>query len=238
MVAVFRGMNTIQALVSAALITSLTGGCTTTLFSGPDQGGNGGSGGGGSEVCETFEDTTEASPLSVRVTNDTIANIYVTADDCDTTPYPDLFDADGKALVYRNHGNCGFTCEMLQSGPPVCTAEACAAPPVVVIAPGGSFEMGTWNGTVLDSTEMPLACHFEPFDDRGSCDQRIAAPAGDYEVGVRIYSAIECIGESCSCDFVDGSCQIPFEAAVVGEPRVQKVAVTHPGDDVVDVVIQ
>jgi hypothetical protein len=182
--------------------------CTTTITQFDDDGGSGGSGGAGPQ-CEGFDDTTERTDVTVTLRNERAEPVFLTGLGCESDIDLRLYDDDGERMGFRG-GACHFTCEDLQETDGVCAAD-CAAPPIVMIAPGGSYELA-WSGTVLAPEEMPSSCYYSPEWAAETCDLRAPAPAGTYRFEVTGYDDSWCpLDEPGACNCTpnaDGNCNV------------------------------
>jgi len=237
-------MRTLFALVLAALPlacggntsqdSTSTGGSAGT----PSVGGAGGSGavagsgGSAGSSCAGYEDLTPPNGVTVRYVNALSVPIYVGGGNtCDPSPLYQLFGPEGP-VPYGASG-CGHTCQALQQHGDWCT-DACMIPPVVMIAPGGSYD-DTWSGTTFRQREMPASCYFEPQYAPPTCSQRIVAPAGSYGVSIVAGKTLTCYDVGlCNCTpDAKGSCQIPYGATVEDPSLATKASFEMPGTNLV-----
>ncbi|MEZ4442914.1 MAG: hypothetical protein R3B72_27715 [Polyangiaceae bacterium] len=158
--------------------------------------------------CESFLDATSSQSVTVTVRNDGPDAIYLLGTGCSATVDLELLDDAGDPLPLVA-GSCTFSCEDLQETSAICDA-ACAAPPAIMIAPGGSYAL-SWNGIYGEEAEMPDSCYADPQSAPDSCLQRIAAPAGNYGFSVTTATSITCADSTCTCTpDASGSCLIDF----------------------------
>ncbi len=241
-----RGLLATLLCFNAALLAA----CTTTVTAFEDDGGTGagasgsgasgstgGSGGGGAE-CSGFEDTTTVTTVTVTVQNATAQAIYLGGTDCEIDIDLRLFDAADQPVRFRD-GVCHFTCSELQVTDAVCAA-GCALPPIVMIAPGGSYEL-TFNGTMLDPVEMPTSCYFNADFATGTCDQRVVAPTGGYAFAVTGYDDSWCPLDqpgACECTpNASGNCTVEqFGDILSGQGVEARASFNFPSDDTVELV--
>jgi hypothetical protein len=200
--------------------------CTTRVAVDDDGSGAGGGGTGGSGgTCSLYDDQSASSTVTVSIVNDSGVTIYLPSRCGALTPTIEPATGyDGANYVYDD--SCLSTCEHLRTGEPiVCTAEACALE-TIAIEPGMSHEL-LWDGTGLESAEMPAACWLSA-DYGPSCEQIVVAPAGDYTVGLVAYDG--CNGD-CTCE--GGVCW--GEAS--GNPGyADDTRFSFPGDGSVEIV--
>lgn len=260
-------MNTTALVICSLCAVAAVGlgaACTTNVYTGPgfDTGtgaaGGGGEGGasqngtgsvnsssstGGDDgMCGGFEDTMTGSVVTLTVVNGTDASVFITAEPCDFAPFPRVFDESMNEIRYKSTiDGCGFTCAMLQESMSVCTGEACAEPPIVEIMANGSYTLGAWGGTMLDTTDMPLACYFDPASSSPQCDRRLEAPAGTYQIGLTVYDTMDCGGTVCEpcgnvdelfCEYTDPS------YTLVGSGRAVFTTLDHPNEGLVTLTLQ
>lgn len=234
----------------AGISIAATAACTTTISQFEDDGGGaGGSGngtgagagtGGGQTQCEGFEDTTQTTDVAVTIRNDTDAPIFLGSLDCEVDIDLRLYDADDQRVSYRP-GACHFTCAELQQTDAVCAA-GCAAPLILMIAPGGTHRMA-WDGTVHEPTEMPAACYFGPEFAGPSCDVRIGAPAGGYAFEVIGYDDSWCPLDqpgACECTpDANGTCMVEqYGDLLAGSGVPARASLEFPNNSSVEIVFE
>lgn len=228
-------------LLIAALIAPTA--CTSTITAFTDEGTGGGSSGtgtgsgsgsgstGSGQQCLGFDDTNETTQVTVTVRNTTDEAIYLTGLGCDSQIDLELYDANDREVSYRR-GNCHFTCAELQNTDPVC-AGGCAIPPIIMIAPGGSYDL-SWDGTLHEPTEMPASCYFSSDFASPTCDVRISAPEGSYAFEVVGYDDSWCpidLPGGCECEpNAQGNCQVDEFAEIFTEGRSARGQLEFPKD--------
>jgi len=194
-----------------------------TGASGTGANGTGASGGGG--ACSVYEDQT-GSPVTLRVVNDSATPIYLPAD-CGSFPIQITSANDDSVYFTEGGGPCLQSCEDLQTEEAYGCAADCAA--LTYVVPAFSSLDLQWSGNGFATTDMPDACWFST-DFGAQCTQIIDAPAGQYDLEVRGFSA--CEGD-CTCD-ADGVCN---GFATGAEAWTKPTAtINHPNDDVVELV--
>lgn len=194
----------------------------------------------GEVSCDEYVDAAPAAEVTVRFRNDGAAPIYVgSTGGCGDVPPFAIRDEAGVAHPFYL-GACAYSCEDLQEHDGVCAAD-CAIPPVFLVAPGGHYDM-TWNGTVLETVEMPDACFASA--QGGECQQVVVAADGTYELSGEVFS--EATGcdpsggtEPCTCTpSADGWCQLDYTASVGGAPRTATATLAFPGGSLVEIVFE
>ncbi len=217
----------IVTVLSALTAATALSACDTTITPFDDDG----------AVCAGFEDTTQTTDVAVTVRNDGASPIYITGLGCDASVDLRLYDANDQLLAYRERV-CQFTCSELQETDAVCAAD-CALPPVVMIAPGGTYELA-WNGTVLDAVGMPPGCYLSPDLAGDTCEQRVVAPAGEYALEITAYDGSFCpldMEGACECEpDATGSCTVDIYMEVSGEGRTGRTALSFPAEDRAEIV--
>ncbi|MBK7584637.1 MAG: hypothetical protein IPI67_31185 [Myxococcales bacterium] len=201
--------------------------------------GTGGSGGGGAGggSCADFADDVAPDTITIRFQNARATPIYM-GGDSNCSPDP-LFDLEGPSgSVQLLASGCGNTCEKLQQQGDWCP-DACLLPPVVVINPGGSYDKA-WDGTSFVPEKMPTSCYFEPKYAPPLCDRKIVAPAGAYGAIATAATAIACTDLGiCPCvPNANGSCEIPYGAAIAGETITAKTSFDMPSAKLVVITFQ
>ncbi len=191
-----------------------------------------GSGGAGPS-CQSFEDEPLPGAVVATVRNEGSAPIFLTGVGCSFDIELSVTDPDGTDRVWKN-GDCAFTCEDLQDNAGVCAA-ACAIPPVIMIAPGGSYDI-EWNGALLEDAEMPEGCFFEPQSPGPqACYQRRVAVDGDYTLSTNVWPEVFDFDDVKCNPGPKGSCQL--DAQVTGEVRAASGVVSYPSETKVDIVV-
>jgi hypothetical protein len=158
---------------------------------------------------------------------------------CGPIPLFALRGPDGAALTWAR-GDCTFECSELMDISADCPA-ICQIPPVVLIAPGGTYEI-PWSGTVLRSVDMPGTCTYESTSGTVSCLMEEEAPQGDLQLlAVAGSEAMlsDCGAADCSCTpDVSGSCVIDSGGTVSGEAVEASATLASPGETSVDIVFE
>lgn len=215
--------------------------CTTTVSHFEDDGGSGGNGSGGhGTACEGFEDTAERADVTVSIRNTTGEPIYLTGFGCEADIDLRLYDADEQPIDFRA-GACHFTCEELQQSEAICAA-GCASPPIVMIAPGGAYDLA-WDGTIHLPEAMPESCYLNPEYATPSCDRRTLAPAAAYQLEVSAYDDSWCPLDqpgACSCTpDASGSCLLDqFYGEITGEGRPGRTSIDFPSETRAEIVFE
>jgi hypothetical protein len=209
----FRSSRVVLSTLVCAVLSALHAGCD-----GSSGGGGGGDGGsGGASVCEAFVTDPPETAVTVRLVNNSLADLYVgpeTAGGCGDVDAFTLQDADGQPVAWRL-GQCGFTCEAVQTGACGCTAD-CQLPVVWRITAGGALEV-PWNGTVFTQETMPDECYDEGCGVGGPCAVE-RKPEGKLLFQAAAWTEVTgtCSG-SCTCTpDATGSCMIGMGDAAVG----------------------
>lgn len=240
------GMNHRLLTAIAGLGIAALAACTTTVSQFEDDGGSGGNGSGGTgsggngTQCEGFEDTTERADVTVSIRNATAAPIYLTGLGCDADIDLRLYDEDDQRIDFRA-GVCHFTCEELQQSEAICAAD-CAIPPIVMIAPGGSYDM-PWDGTIHRPAQMPESCYLNPEYATQGCDRRTVAPAATYQFEVSAHDDSWCPLDqpgACTCTpDASGSCTFeqPY-GEIVGEGRPARADLVFPSETRAEIVFE
>ena len=197
-----------------------------------------GSGGAGPS-CQSFEDeplpTGRPGGVLVRVRNEGSAPIFLTGAGCTTNIELSVTDPDGKDRVWQSD-DCTFTCEDLQDNAGVCAA-GCAIPPVMMIAPGGSYDI-EWNGALFEDVEMPEGCFFEPQNPGPqACFQRRVAVDGNYTLSTKVWPDLVDFDDVKCTPGPEGWCQLDNFAEVTGEVRTVNGWVNYPNETKVDIVV-
>lgn len=196
-----------------------------------------GGGGAGGASCTDFADQSAPGPVTIRIVNQLPKPIYLGGGNtCSPEPVYDLQGPSGPVPMFA--GGCGNTCEALQQHGDWC-ADACLIPPVIVIAPGGSYDT-SWTGNTYETLSMPLACYFEPQYAPPTCGRRLEAPAGTYGAFVTAADSISCNDVAiCSCTpSAQGSCEIPYGASLSGSTLSTKTSFAMPGASLVVLTFQ
>ena len=121
-------------------------------------GGGGSGGGGGGDACEPFLTNPPTKDVTVRITNNTLADLYIGPEQpigCGQADQFTLEGADGATVVWRLPP-CALTCEDVHTGACACAAD-CALPVIWRIAPQGTLEV-PWSGLVYPVETMPASC--------------------------------------------------------------------------------
>jgi len=159
----------------------------------------GGVGTGGSSQCDAFLDE-HSSTITVRLTNDTMAPIYL-GQQMQACGEPDLFDvtdAAGAALV--SPGFCTTTCEQIMHNAVMgCPPIACIAGSAITLQPGESA-LRQWNGVFMVEAELPTACLPNP-EALSMCERVASAKPGAFTFSARAGTQLQC------SSFVGGVCQ-------------------------------
>lgn len=220
---------------------SSTGGSPGTGGASGGAGGVGGSagssGGSAGASCDDFADETPPGAITFRYQNATSVPIYLGGSGtCYPVPLYELAGPHGPVPVQA--GECGHTCQALQTHGNYCT-DACMLPPVVMIIPGGHYEE-SWSGATHQPAEMPPACYFEPEFAPKTCDRRLVAPEGSYAVAVHAGTELTCLDVGiCGCQpDAKGSCKIPHGGSSDAKPLTAKASFTMPGASVVVVTFE
>lgn len=168
--------------------------------------GSGGTAGTGGAACADYLDQS-GQEVTVRIKNETSAPVFMGgSNDCGPVEVFAVKDPTG-ADVKLFAGGCGHTCEALQQHGNYCTG-ACMMPALIRIDPGGHYDR-KWSGTVFEQKQMPSECYVDLNTAMDSCEQRVAAPAGDYGFFTSAATSASCNGGSCDCaPNAAGSCEI------------------------------
>jgi hypothetical protein len=179
-----------------------------------------------SDVCAPFADEHGLSSVVIRFRNPTSAPVYLPAV-CGGARFNINPAVTDPSVTYGYGTTCLQTCEQLWTDPPY-ACDACA-PTLVRVEPGGTREM-LWDGTGLThTTAMPSACYASP--DLDGCSRVVAAPSGNYVVGVMSYT--QCIGD-CVCEG-EGVC---FNATGGGDTYLNEVALSFPSQSLAELIFQ
>lgn len=198
--------------------TGATGATGGTNTGGATGGGGDGAGGG---FCDEY--TLPLPPVQtvpVTVVNNTAAPIYLgkTTGDCSTSVGFTTETLAGQPVKAQLEV-CEMTCEELVTGSCGCAAD-CALPFVVMVHPGGSYEL-SWTAIVYNDVAMPASCYGD-----GNCVAP-TCPLGDVpgeslRFLVDGYSELgDCAAAPCTCDGgVAGSCTLTDATIVAGAATV------------------
>lgn len=243
--------------VSGALVVPLFAGCSSgspdntggqggSHVGGSHAGGShaGGSAVGGSHVggaapdCAALAANETATPVPVRLVNETGADLYVQLSDgwCGAFAFR-IKDPNGDELPWSNGGLCAQTCADFDC---VCTV-TCAPPPATRIAPNGSATM-TWKGLVREKRTLPTSC-IEPssFCHAGEpCSADVVPKQFPLTfVGVA-WTGLSCGSGTCDCTpDANGSCTYDFgDGALPSGEAVEATATFAEGGTGVDLVFK
>ncbi len=210
--------------------TAGTGGTGGTSGSGGGAGSGGAGGGGG--TCEAFKDATPGSEITVQFENTTSGTLYVLPKNfgCGEEVLFRIADSSQKEWTLEP-GDCGMTCELLQTTSGLCAA-ACAAPRILKLEAGSTFDY-TWSGALYDAVDMPGECFFDKPSGTASCRQRMAAAAGAYEITAE--AAADCGG--CTCDAATGNGFCNSFTQLTSDSTA-KASITFPTDTSVKVTFK
>jgi len=211
-----RALPILSLVMTAALATACggssdadgtggTGGSGATAGSGGSSGSGGTAGSGGSSgaggTCDTFKDAALGPEITVQFENTTGATLYVLPKNfgCGQEVLFRVADSNQKDWILES-GDCGMTCELLQTTSGLCGA-ACQQPQVLKLEAGSTFDY-KWSGALYDQVDMPGECFFDkPPGPSGSCRQLVSAAAGSYDITAE--AASDCGG--CTCDAATGN---------------------------------
>ena len=230
--------KTISRILFATLVgcgVAALAACSTTVSQFDDDGA-----GGSGPQCEGFDDVTESTIVTLTVRNATAAPVYLSGSDCSAEIDLHLFDEDDQEVSFRT-GNCHFTCEQLQRSEGICAA-ACALPPIVMLAPGGTYDLA-WSGMVNLPVEMPAGCYFGAEYATDTCDQRIVAPSASYAFEVTGYDDSWCPLDqpgACECTpDASGSCLVDSYGDIIGgEGVAARATLSFPSQSAVELVFE
>jgi len=182
--------------------------------------------------CGGFLDEAPQAEVTVRIRNEGAAPVFLFGADCTSDIDVLLTDPVGNERWHRS-GACVLTCEYLQEGEIYDCS--CGGPPAIKVAPGGVYETN-WTGTYREERVMPDSCYLDPAHTLPSCPQNVAAPAGDYVVGVRGYATIDCYGSgACDCTAdANGVCELDGDPT--GDVALREAQVSFPTDMMVEIV--
>lgn len=187
--------------------------------------------------CGDYADEAPTDAVTVTVRNTSSETIYLSGEDCTGDIALDVTDPDGDARTWRDDDGCTFTCAELQENDGVCPA-ICQQPPVVMIAPGGQYEL-SWSGVLFESTEMPAACFFGDGTDAMACHQQLVGAAGDYTLSTRAWSSVSGCGDPSECECtpdLDGACQLDPFGVVSGDAKTGSATVSYPSETAVEII--
>ena len=146
-------------------------------------------------ICEGFDDEPLEAPRTITVTNARAEPVYLmTANDC---TFNRVF-VTGPAGRWPS-GSCEPSCAAMISGQCGC-AEACAAPQLLRVEPGGSYPID-W-AYVLVGDEVPASCVDTDLCGFGECVRQVAPPDGAYTISVDVQltpAACAEPGDPCAC---------------------------------------
>jgi hypothetical protein len=213
-----RALPLASLMLTAALATACGGssdadggggaaGTGSTAGTGASGGTGGASGSGGSSgaggaggSCDAFKDATPGSEITVQYENTTSGTLYVLPKNfgCGQEVLFRIADSNQNEWILEP-GDCGMTCELLQTTSGLCAA-ACQAPRILKLEPGSTYDY-KWSGALYDAVDMPGECFFDKPSGTASCRQRVAAAAGAYDLTAE--AASDCGG--CTCDAATGN---------------------------------
>jgi hypothetical protein len=219
----------LRHLFAAVATMAALGACDSTVETEPDD-----------PFCDDYREQAPTQSVTVTIRNEGATPIYLGSTGCSTAIDVLLQDAAGQPRDWQPN-QCFFSCELLQeSSDWGCTAD-CPQPPLIFVAPGGSYET-SWSGTYREQVAMPAACYAgaNPVDaSDNTCAQTVVATAGDYTLTVNAWDELQgCENATCGCTpDVNGSCKLEtYEAWLDGEPRSASATVSYPSANTIDVV--
>jgi hypothetical protein len=232
--------KTFSILTFASLLACFTG-CDGSVSST----GGGGSGGQGTTMSTGTANTCSeyttpppsASPVTVRIVNNTKSNVYLGQQNagCSSGPGYSIADASTKPLK-PSRDACEFTCADEQKTSCACAAD-CAQPIVTLVAPGGHVDL-TWQGSVFLSAMMPANCYADPNCTSSTCLVETAPPAGALTFGASAWTmATGCGVAPCMDCTPDASGTCIMNANTVGGTEIKGQA-TWSGGSQVEIDIQ
>lgn len=196
--------------------------------------GSGRGGAGGAGDCNGGVADEETTPVPVRITNHTSADIFVNTSanyaSCTIREPLSITDAQGTSLEYMSPGPCGGTCGTPGGG--VCTT-TCITPSPTRIAPSGVLTIA-WNGGVLVT----------------GCDSGTGVPgcrvwrkptASTLTFTAKAYLETTCQSGDASCPCVadaNGTCEVAGSYAKMDGATVSASATYHAGDASIDIVFE
>jgi len=185
--------------------------------------------------CQSFEDEPLPGAVIATVRNEGSAPIFLAGAGCTTDIELSVTDPDGQDRVWQGD-NCTFTCEELQESAGVCTA-SCSVPPVIMIAPGGSYDID-WNATLFEDAEMPEACFLLPRSPGPQgCFQRRVAADGNYTLSTTVWSEVFDFDDVKCHPGPTGACQLDGFAQVTGSARKVSGWISYPSKTNVDIIV-
>ena len=190
-------------------------------------------------LCEDFENEPAEQAVSITIRNNGDVPIFLTGSGCSSEIDLLLTNSEDVPLVWRNDG-CDITCEDMRGGPLACDL-ACAVPPVIYVAPGGSYQE-TWSGIIREQRNLPASCMGVDEDadttTTQTCSQKVVAADGHYHITAQAFDLVEgCENASCTCEpNVDGSCAVEgFGIAPMGGAREASATFKYPSAGSVDI---
>lgn len=205
--------NAVSALALLLLLAPVLA-CGSTATSGAGDGGAGGggagsgAGGGGAGQtlsCEAFSfDAFPKIPVTIRFINQTAAPIFVPNPQPGCSYELDFTLADGQgAPLTWSADSCVTSCAEYQVGDCACTY-ACELPTADRIEPGGTLDR-TWNGWIVEDTQMPSSCVDAACKFSGASPMTTdcwigVTPPGPIAITARAWTTVSgCPQDGCTC---------------------------------------
>jgi hypothetical protein len=171
-------------------------------------------------MCGAFVPEVTASPATVRLANATNENLFLGLPvmGC-SEDFRFSIEAEEGVVLAPRLAYCGFSCEQLQTGQCAICPPACPFNPVVMLAPGGSFDVA-WPGSVVTLETMPAACIDEGCLPARPCAVERTPPE------TLTFKAVAYPGANCgvnACPLCtpqgSGSCMLPDALTTTGTAR-------------------
>lgn len=202
------------------------------------------------EVCSSFLNAAEGSPLSVYIRNNGENPIFLVVAELDPYLEGGTYYLERPYQIYDSttgtRFNQGFSCDSTLN----CEAQLnnnhncgnCAPPEPrsfspVKIEPGAIYTPKPWNGMVWIEEELPNMCVHPSCQELGNhtCQRRVSV-VGDLSVRSYVGLSVECESGICDCISAnEGWCQIEGIGTVV-EPVELIVNISHPADGSAELV--
>ncbi|UQA61340.1 hypothetical protein [Polyangium aurulentum] len=191
-------------------------------------------------VCEAFLNE-PGTTVTIRLKNERAEPIFIgSRASCFDAPPFTLRNVGNQILDIGGSG-CGSSCEGMQEHGLLTCADACSAPSMLMIAPGGHFET-TWDGRLNHTVTMPAECVKGIEEQDRTCTQRVTAPRSLYQVSAQAFLDVRDCGAlagPCSCKpSADGSCDVLDPGAVGPASLTMVSSLNYPDESTVELVFQ
>lgn len=187
-------------------------------------------------MCSMYADDPEgnAPTVSVRIENATDRHIVLVGSHGSCEGNVPVYSIDDVAM---NPSFPAIGCKTARTEECLGGVQGCSQDPgpFVVIAPGGSHDAPSWNGRIVETTQMPDGCAKGMCP--SSCYLRLDAPEGSYRFRAKARACTP--GASCACDPLEGSACVTDYGSLGDDVELEASAMLeYPGSSSVVLIFE